>query len=227
MEQMAIDMPRLWTALYPNLGHLANELGSPRLVTRMRTAGRLLWECYGSQLFDLANTWQSDTARGWAAMAVDALPSLDLSDRLNIARRFADDQHFAVREWAWLGVRNHVVEEPFHAVSLLTTWTKHPSERVRRFAVETTRPIGVWSRHIPEFKTDPAIALELLQGLACDPSPYVIASLGNWLNDASKSRPEWVEATCQAWTEAHGAAVARLCRRATRSIRKGLASVSC
>jgi 3-methyladenine DNA glycosylase AlkC len=197
MEVIAVDQPALLAAIFPSLADRAGgSLHSRRLLERMTGGAAILWHEFGDQLWVDAPTWNSDIARGWAAMAVGYAPGLTLSHRLKLATTFADDPHWAVREWAWLGVRDHIVQQPVNAVGFLTATSKHRSPSIRRFASEATRPIGVWSKHIAALKRDPSPALPLLENLWSDPSRYVRLSVGNWLNDASKSQPEWVEWIC-------------------------------
>lgn len=196
MEVISIDQQALLAAVVPNLKEHATRLASPRLLRRMETGGHLLWNEFGDDLWPTSDGWKSDIARGWAAMAVGLVPGLSLGQRSSKVQKFAGDAHWAVREWAWLGVRNHIVDEPRAALRDLIPWTRSRSPYVRRFASEATRPIGVWSRHIPALRRDPSPALPLLSALVSDSERYVRLSVGNWLNDASKSVPAWVLEFC-------------------------------
>jgi 3-methyladenine DNA glycosylase AlkC len=218
MEQIAMDMSLHLGYLFPDLARDAGQLSGLRLVERMRVAGRILLENVGEEIFQDAPTWRSDTARGWAAMAVGDVPGLALAQRLELSRPFAVDPHFAVREWAWLGIRRHICADPVDALTKLEPWCRHESPSLRRFASEATRPIGVWSSHIPMLKKKPELAERLLCTLVPDASRYVNTSVGNWLNDASRSRPSWVIATCSRWLQAYGDDVRGVVKRARRTI---------
>ena len=218
IEQMAIDMGRLLASVFPRLRGRSEELRSPKLIERMRAGAGILLDEHGLELFDIASQWTSDTLRGWAAIAVGST-HLELDEQLRLALRFADDHHFGVREWAWLGVRDSIVAEPGKAIAWLGDHVDAESAHVRRFVSESTRPIGVWSRHIPSLKADPSPGRALLDPLRTDPAKYVTNSVANWLNDASKTCPEWVRMVCAEWIDECGPAVEPLCRRALRTIR--------
>lgn len=171
----------------------------------------------------------SDTVRGWVAFAVGRGGNGDgdgaLAQRLAAQRPFAADSHFGVREWAWLAVRPFIARamatDGPGTVALLVPWTADPDANVRRFAVESTRPRGVWCEHIPTLKQTPEPAAALLEPLRADPARYVQDSVANWLNDAGKTRPDWVVALCGRWAAAGHPDTARIVARALRSIRKG------
>lgn len=219
MEQIALDQGELLARHYPSLASRADIVRHPKLVTRMRLAADLLLGTRGSDWPTEAANHISDTVRGWGAMAVGLAPNLPLEERLEAVRLYADDHHFGVREWAWLGVRQHIVSEPERALKYLVSWTDDPSERIRRFASESTRPIGVWSPHLPLLKAEPWRGQPLLDALRHDGHSYVQDSVANWLNDASKSQPHWVSTTCRSWGTLQDPRVSpRLLRRAMRTI---------
>ena len=215
-----MDMGNLLVSQFPELSHRASELRGIGLVKQMRAGGRVLLEEGGLTTLAQASVSRSDTVRGWAAMAVGAPHSCTLEKRLELILPFADDSHFAVREWAWLSVRPHIAAELDRSLALLEPWTGNGSDRLRRFASEVTRPRGVWSRHIPSLKRSPWLGLSILTPLQSDSSKYVQDSVANWLNDASRSQPAWVLDLCERWERSSCSAhTARICRRATRSIR--------
>ncbi|OXJ20078.1 hypothetical protein [Burkholderia sp. AU6039] len=163
----------------------------------------------------------SDTVRSWTAFAVvRADMSLALGDRLQAIRPFAADAHFGVREWAWMAMRPYLAAEIDRSVVLLLEWTRASDANIRRFAVESIRPRGVWSEHIACLKTNPEIAAPLLDALKADEARYVQDSVANWLNDASKTSPEWVLELCERWRCENNPATDRIVGRALRTLRK-------
>nr|WP_306299305.1 DNA alkylation repair protein [Paenibacillus sp. MY03] len=168
--------------------------------------------------FEKLATHRSDSVRCWAAFIV-GLGQSDLEHKLNQMRRFAADGHFGVREIAWMAVRQSVSEQLNQAIHRLSEWVQAEDANVRRFAVEATRPRGVWSRHLTELKEHPEKGLPLLEPLKSDPSKYVQDSVANWLNDAAKSRPDWVADVCRSWLETSDhKATKRITSRGQRNI---------
>ncbi|HXC40537.1 MAG TPA: DNA alkylation repair protein [Burkholderiales bacterium] len=163
-------------------------------------------------------THPSDVARSWATQWI-AFSPMALPDKLHSVRRFAADPHFGVREMAWMAVRDEVAGAVDESVALLQPWVRDADENIRRFASELTRPRGVWCAQIEALKAQPWRALPLLEPLKADPSRYVQNSVANWLNDASKTQPEWVDEVCRAWlAQSRAAATGYIVRRALRTI---------
>ena len=222
-ECLVVDHAKLLRTVAPQLS--ANDfaaigaLSQAGITQRMAAVADLLRARLGHASVARFSDHTSDTVRGWAAFMVGRMPGLDLADRLTRMRGFADDPHFGVREWAWVAVRPSIVGDVETAISLLSPWTQESSANLRRFAVEATRPRGVWAAHIPDLKRDPSIGAALLEPLRADDVAYVQDSVGNWLNDAAKDQPDWVRALCDRWcAESPQPATLRICRRATRSL---------
>ncbi|SMO88332.1 DNA alkylation repair protein [Melghirimyces algeriensis] len=162
----------------------------------------------------------SDSVRCWAAF-MNKNRNDSLQDKLSYIRPFAADHHFCVREIAWMSVREDLSQDIEKSVELLMDWAKSDDENIRRFAVESLRPRGVWTKHIERLKQEPRLALPILNLLKSDPSKYVQDSVGNWLNDASKTQPDWVIRLCDQWEkESDTKATARIIKKAKRTIMK-------
>ncbi|QDU40030.1 Putative molybdenum carrier [Maioricimonas rarisocia] len=226
-EGLAIDFAVLLQHAAPEVTLTDEELATlakPHGITRrMEAAGQLLLRHVGMDRASIErfSGHPSDTVRGWAAYMVGGMPDLSLARRLQLVRPLADDPHFGVREWAWLALRSHIAEDVETSIARLQRWTNSRSGNLRRYAVESTRPRGVWCAHIGELKTSPEMAMPLLEPLKSDPAKYVQDSVANWLNDASKSQAEWVQELCLRWeTESPTDATRRICRRAQRTLRK-------
>ncbi len=235
IEWLAIDMAAL-------VGHVAPGVGLAENVDALVAAadaladsgdhpaharhGSGLGRCdgrtsqAGSDLRVLA-THTSDMVRAWAAYSVTADPDVPLDPRLQIARRFAADRSHAVRECAWDSYRQHLVNDLGLGINLLRQWVVDEDPNIRRCAVESTRPMGVWTAHIPALKSDPALGLPLLEPVRSDPSRYVQNAVANWLNDASKTHPDWVINLTDRWLrESPTAETTWIVNRALRTLRK-------
>lgn len=162
----------------------------------------------------------SDSVRCWAAF-INKHSNNSLQDKLSYIKPFAADPHFGVREIAWMSIREELSKDIDESVKLLEDWAKSHDEKLRRFSVEAIRPRGVWCKHIEILKQDPQKAFPILNLLKADPSKYVQDSVGNWLNDASKTQPEWVLALCEKWQkESDTKATNRIIKKATRTLMK-------
>ncbi|MDO5067887.1 MAG: hypothetical protein Q4D96_11455 [Propionibacteriaceae bacterium] len=219
-EALAVDQLALLRAVVPNpspeLLAAASEAGQLGILRRMQTMGELLTQLDDA---DLAQH-PSDTVRGWVCFALGHQHADDPATLLRHLRPFADDEHFAVREWAWMAARPALVRDLDAGIALLVPWTAHESQYIRRFASEALRPRGVWARHIDELKQDPHRGEPLLEPLRADPSRYVQDSVANWINDAAKTRPDWAVELCRRWQEESPTpATTRITKRALRSVR--------
>ncbi|MEG7843756.1 DNA alkylation repair protein [Bacillus mobilis] len=162
----------------------------------------------------------SDSVRCWAAF-MNKKSNSTLKDTLTYIRPFAADHHFGVREIAWMSIREDLSQNIEESVELLVEWAKSEDENIRRFSVESIRPRGVWSKHIEVLKQEPEKALPVLNLLKSDPSKYVQDSVGNWLNDASKTKPDWVLNLCEEWEkDTDIKSTSRIIKKAKRTILK-------
>jgi len=229
-EILRVDFAALLRAAVPQTGaaaiaamHAQQGLG---ILKRMVFAAELIQRHVGNvdnAAFAALQNHRSDTVRGWACFMLGAQAvqsGMPLHACLQRIRPFADDAHFGLREWAWLAVRAHLAAQLEQAIAQLAQWTQDTSARVRRFASEALRPRGVWCRHIDALKHAPQQALPILQPLRGDSAVYVQDSVANWLNDAAKTRPDWVRQLCQQWREEapDNPHTRRIAKRAMRSI---------
>jgi len=236
VEWLAIDMAVLMRAIAPQVGlsrqrdeleSLVMDLAGQGITTRMKGTGAALRRVLsrlknGTACFEQLVVHRSDMVRGWAAYSLMADDSLTLADRLNRAQRFAADRSMAVRECAWDSLRPWLAKQLNAAFPLLKPWVCHPEAAVRRCAVEATRPCGVWCAHLPDLKRDPSPGLTLLEHCRADGSRYVQTSVGNWLNDASKSRPDWVRDVCGRWEQESPCPETQwIVKHALRTLRRG------
>lgn len=222
-ESLAVDFNVLLSNVAPTLspGDLRrmSEAGDLGITKRMNIVAAILETQMGKEELESLKKHRSDTVRGWSAFIIGRDRDLSLSQKLQAVQPLANDPHFGVREWAWLALRPAISAELGKSLKELETWVSSPSDRIRRFAIEATRPRGVWSKHIPELKESPGLAQVLLDCVMEDPSRYVQNSCGNWLNDAGKSEPQWVVDYCHAWkTRNSSAATNYIVRRALRNI---------
>jgi 3-methyladenine DNA glycosylase AlkC len=217
MEALAIDFNILLSNVVQDfkLPIYEKKIGITKL---MYETAKELYIQKGFSIFQEFVAHPSNTIRGIACcLVVQHITSL--KDGLKLMMPLADDKHFGVREWAWLALRPMVITEPLSAIKYLEEWVNHPSENIRRFACEITRPRGVWCAHIKELRQEPWLALSLLRALKSDPAKYVQLSVGNWLNDAGKDHPIWVKDICSQWQATSSSqATQKICKRAMRNL---------
>lgn len=218
-ENLAMDFAVLLRAILPELADEGEEIDRKAGITkRMTAAAGIISARFGMEKLPWLAAHRSDIVRGWGAYLIALDPALTLPDRVKAMLPFANDPHFGVREWAWLALRPHLVKAPHEAIAIMAPLAHDPSAYLRRFACESIRPRGVWSAHIPLLKEHPAQGLAAIEPLRADPARYVQDSVANWLNDAWKSAPDWVEALCHRWeAESPRDATRYVIRRALRN----------
>lgn len=202
-----------------------DRLNKHTFVTINDTIGTGLYEQVtihkDSSFLPILSTHKADLVRSWATALIGRNPTLRIAEMLKSIKPFAADRHFNVRESAWIAVRQSIIENLGESIELLTEWTASEDENIRRFASEATRPRGVWCKHITVLKEKPDLGLPIIEPLMCDGSRYVQNSVGNWLNDASKTKPEFVKNHCRHWAlESDTKETKYIIKRALRTIEK-------
>lgn len=164
---------------------------------------------------------RADLIRCWATYAIGKNESLNITETLAQIQPFAADKHFGVREICWMAVRPKITQNLTRSIEILSGWTTNKDENIRRFTTESTRPRGVWCEHIETLKQNPELGLPILEPLKSDKARYVQDSVANWLNDASKTQPEFVRELCIRWeTESNTKETKQITKRALRTLIK-------
>lgn len=235
-EWLAVDHAELVEWVFPSLGIeqqtvevISEAIASQKKSTSMNSTklvGSMVYQTYEDspkleQIVEKLAQHLSDSVRGYAPFLIGLNHHLSLEEKLNRTQKLVADKHFGVREVVWLALRPEIDKHLLDAIELLSKWADHEDENIRRFTTEATRPRGVWCKHIDALKDKPELALPILEKLKSDPSKYVQDSVGNWLNDASKTRPEFVIELCDDWQNASPSKeTAKIIKRARRTIDK-------
>ena len=236
-EWLVVDQESLARNLFQKenwnflLKPLAESFGLMKIKTapkKMEVLGMVLAQGFLTKAqFEIAlrrlKEHRSDIVRSWACFMIGKRSGLSLQESLKRIQPLAADGNMSVREAAWLAIRPRVITQLGESLRLLMGFSLHRDANIRRFASEITRPRGVWCNHIPALKDNPELGLPLLEPLRCDGSLYVRNSVGNWLNDASKTKPGWVQDVCKRWEkESPTKETATIIRRGLRTLRKKL-----
>ncbi|PQO38337.1 DNA alkylation repair protein [Blastopirellula marina] len=236
VEFLVIDHVKLFKAVRPTLsledaaakkiGAAIKRLASEGVMQRLVATGAAFHETLADsdareEVYQQMATHPSDVVRNWAAYMDTADTKLTFAKRLQRARKFATDPNMGVREIAWMCVRLPAADSIVSDIERLHPLARNKNHLARRFAIEVSRPCGVWCKHIPDLKKRPEIAEELLTLCREDATKYVQDSVANWLNDASKTRPDYVQELCARWlAECDSPHTRRITHRALRTLRK-------
>ena len=215
-EEMSIELSEA------NLQELRRELQGATALKASMAIGRMLSESVqvADSTWRLMSAHASDIVREWSALIV-GFSSLTFPKKLAWVKPMAGDANAGLREIAWLALRADVLRDPVGSIQSLVPWTGSRQDRLRRYASEITRPRGVWTSHVAMLKKQPQLGLPILEPLKADDSQYVKDSVANWMNDASKSNPEWVREVTDRWREESDSEHTQyIVRRALRTLDK-------
>lgn len=235
-EWLAVNHTQLIETNFSNLGiskptteavlkAVKNQKKSSTMST-IKTVGETLYQQIKETdefpvIYENLSNHPSDSIRCYAPYLVALNENLSIEEKLNQAKPLVADAHFGVREIVWMALRPEIEKHLEKSIQILTQWTKSNNENIRRFTTEATRPRGVWCKHIEALKENPEMALPILENLKSDPSKYVQDSMGNWLNDASKSNPNFVIEICEKWQkESPTKSTEKIIKQARRTIDK-------
>lgn len=235
-EWLAVDHIALIHHTFPQMGiassiteRVVEQVAAQKKPSAMNTTklvGALLQESLRDHpdfeiFFDKISVHTSDSIRCYAPYLISLNTDLSLEEKFKKALPLVADVHFGIREVVWMALRPEIDKHLDDSIAFLSTWTDNEDENIRRFTTEATRPRGVWCKHIDALKKHPEKALPILEKLKSDGAKYVQDSVGNWLNDASKTQPDFVIELCDRWAqESPTKETARIIKRARRSIDK-------
>ena len=156
--------------------------------------------------------------RGFGNWALTSyVEQFGLDDPDNSIRALKELTRYGSSEFA---VRPFIVRYPKLMLATLSEWARDSNEDVRRLAAEGSRPRGVWTIHIEQFKRDPRPVLNILELLKADESLYVRKAVANNLNDISKDHPDLAIATALKWKNSGNAHTEWIIKHACRSLIK-------
>lgn len=124
---------------------------------------------------------------------------------------------FTQRFTGEFAVRPFLEQHAALTLDFLTACVDDPSEHVRRWVSEGTRPRLPWGMRLRALQRDPSPVLPLLQRLRDDPSPYVRRSVANHLNDIGKDHPALLLDIAEDWWRDAGDERRALLRHALRN----------
>lgn len=102
----------------------------------------------------------------------------------------------------------------------LSVWATDENSHVRRLVSEGTRPRLPWAKRINVLNNDPSLNLSLMELLVTDHSKYVQKSVGNHVNDLSKTHKKETMAWIIKMHEHHGNSINNILKHGLRSLIK-------
>ena len=158
--------------------------------------------------------------RGWLIWPIgEAVTTAALADDA-LADGLALLAELTPRLTAEFPIRRFLRADLATSLAIITTWTTHPDEHVRRLASEGTRQYLPWAVRVPALLEQPTSTLPIITALYRDESEYVRRSVANHLNDLSRDNAALVVETAAAWLREPDANTARLVRHALRTLIK-------
>jgi len=235
-EWLAIDHLKLIKLNFPNIRiseKVIQEVEAkiiaqkkPSTMNTIKLVGAILYESYKksenlTSVFHSLSNYKSDSIRCYAPYLISLNHKLKIEEKLNLSKSLIADKHFGIREIVWMALRPEIAKNLKKSIQILKKWTEDADENIRRFTTESTRPRGVWCKHIEALKVNPKLGLPILDKLKSDNSKYVQDSIGNWLNDASKTQAEFVIELCNKWQKVSPTKeTEKIIKRARRTIDK-------
>ncbi|WP_075343608.1 DNA alkylation repair protein [Tenacibaculum agarivorans] len=230
IEWLAVDQLALLQLVLKQIGketwfsdfeHAVNAQKKPTANSTTKVIGQTFGiQTKDIEVYEKLKAHTSDVVRCWSCWA-ESLHYDEVVELLPIMQQYAADSHFGVREVVIFATKERMITDLDIAISILTKWTSSEDENIRRFAVEALRPVGVWTKKIAEFQENPEKGMSLLEPLKSDSSKYVRDAVANWLNDASKSKSDWVVSVCKQWEiESNTKETAYIIKRGLRTINK-------
>jgi 3-methyladenine DNA glycosylase AlkC len=156
----------------------------------------------------------------WPVTEAAAARALDSPDPAAFEHVLALLADLTPRLTAEFALRQLLNADLDRALAVVTGWTAHPDEHVRRLASEGTRPRLPWAVRVRPLADRPEATLPILGALYRDPSDYVRRSVANHLNDLSHTSPEIAVRTATAWAAAPDAGTRKVVRHAMRTLVK-------
>jgi len=204
----------------------ADQLDSLTLSRRARfVAAAIIDDCrsYSRLAAVTRNALGNPALTGWmiwplteavAAMATAGGDTVEFADGLELLAALTP------RLTSEFAIRTFLNVDLDRALAIITDWTTHDDDAVRRLSSEGTRPKLPWAKQVPRLTSQPARTRPILDALRRDESAFVRRSVANHLNDVSRLSAAAARDAAAAWLTAPDAHTAALVRHGMRSLIK-------